>query len=704
VLVDSLLASPRYGERWTAVWMDLSRYADTKGYERDPGRNIWRYRDWLINAFNADKPYDQFLTQQLAGDLLPQATDEDFIATAFHRNTMTNDEGGTENEEFRTAAVIDRVNTTWETLLGTTFSCVQCHSHPYDPFRHEEYYKFAAFFNNSRDEDTYADYPLLKHFDEADQHRLIELTAWMKVNGFQKEAVDELRFLKTWQPAINSNNADSFINSELNDTKWLAMRSPSSARIKSVSVENKSRLMIRFESYFPGGILRIHLDSSRGKMLTKILLPKTAGWTISSFDFPPQTGRHDLYFHFENASIKDPEKNATRFDWLRFTQPFPGTGKPGFDSISNIYTILLNRNTATTPVMMENPAEMYRKTNVFERGNWLVKGMEVKAGVPKVLNAFPKGAPQNRLGLAIWMTDKNNPLTARTMVNRLWEQLFGNGLVETLEDMGTMGAEPTHKELLDHLAYTFMHQHNWSMKKMLKEIVLSATYRQQSKISKESLEKDPQNKYYSRGPRFRLSAEHLRDQALAVSGLLSNKMYGASVMPWQPPGIWNSPYSDQHWVKSSQEDQYRRAIYTYWKRTAAYPSMITNDAVGREVCVARRIRTNTPLQALAMLNDSVYLEASKHLAIRLQKEVKDNTNFSAQIGKGYQLIMLKPIPPTKLKALEQLYILSWKQFQHDKAKTIELMGGDSLHANARTAALMVVSNALLNLDEFITKN
>src|SRR5450631_539939 len=248
-LVDSLLASTHYGEHFTSMWLDLARYADTKGYERDDSRSIWRYRDWLINAFNKDEPYNQFLTEQIAGDLLPNPTDAQYIATAFHRNTMTNDEGGTENEEFRTSAVLDRVNTTWEALMGTTFGCVQCHSHPYDPFTHDEYYKFMAFFNDTRDEDSYADYPLLRHFKSTDSLQLKKLTDWVTKNESPKRASDMRTFLRTWQPAINSLNADQFVNSELADTKWLICRNHAVARLKNVDLQNRDFLIYRYMGF-----------------------------------------------------------------------------------------------------------------------------------------------------------------------------------------------------------------------------------------------------------------------------------------------------------------------------------------------------------------------------------------------------------------------------------------------------------------------
>jgi hypothetical protein len=702
-LVDSLLASPAYGERWTSVWLDLARYADTKGYERDAGRNIWRYRDWLIKAFNEDKPYDQFLTEQLAGDLLPNATDEQFIATAFHRNTMTNDEGGTDNEEYRVAAVIDRVNTTWQSLMGTTFACVQCHSHPYDPFTHEEYYQFMAYFNNTRDEDTHAEYPLLRHFDSTDNKQLQHIEQWMLKNSFANEATATKRFLKTWQPSINSIRADKFVNSELSDTKWLAFRNNASARLAHVSLEGTDQLIVRYAGSLPGGRWTIHRDSVNGPVITTVQVPKTKGWQIDKISFPLQSGTHDLYFTYTNPNLKSPIENGMQFDWFYFTQAFPGRGKKGYDSMQKAWWHLLTKDLPATPVMVDNPAEMQRPTNVFVAGNWLVPGEKVQPGVPASLNPFPKGAPNNRLGLARWLTDKQNPLTARTMVNRLWEQLFGTGLVETLEDMGTMGAEPSHKALLDHLSWQYMHNWGWSTKRLLKEMVLSATYRQSAIVNKEALEKDPANKWYARGARVRLSAEQVRDQALAASGVLSKKMFGQSIMPWQPEGIWMSPWNGEYWKSSEGEDQYRRALYTFWKRTAPYPSMITFDAVGREVCVSRRIRTNTPLQALVTLNDSVYLDLSRQFAYRMQKEVIGN-DASQWIGKGYEMLLFKPISPQKLQALTTLYQTAYTKYKADKEATCELIGVNDGHNNPETAALVVVANALLNLDEAITKN
>ena len=692
-LVDALLASPHYGEQWTALWLDLARYADTKGYERDYSRSIWRYRDWLIKAFNENKPYDEFITEQLAGDLLPNPTDAQLIATAFHRNTMTNDEGGTENEEFRTAAVLDRVNTTWEALMGTTFGCTQCHSHPYDPFRHDEYYKFVAFFNNDRDEDSYDDYPLLRHFRGEDSIRLGGIRVWISQHASSQNSEEVVQFLKTWQPSINSLQADHFINSELNDTKWLIFRNHAVSRLPHVDLTGKNRLIYRFMSFAKGGEWAIHLDTPDGPVLTKVIHGNTKGnWMIALTGITPTGGEHDLYFTYENPYLKKQDDNGMMFDWFYFTEEFPGKGKPGYDSAQSSFWKLVNAKVETTPIMMENPPSMKRKTFVFERGNWLVKGKEVQPGTPHSLLPFPTDAPVNRLGLARWITSKEHPLTSRTFVNRMWEQLFGTGLAETLEDLGTQGVAPTHPQLLDYLAWRFVNDDHWNMKSLLKTMVMSATYRQDSRLSGELLEKDPNNKYYARGPRVRLTAEQIRDQTLSVSGLLSAKMYGPSVMPYQPKGIWNSPYNELKWKLSKGEDSYRRAIYTYWKRTNAYPSMILFDGMSREVCTARRIRTNTPLQALVTLNDSVYVEAAKHFARRIKQEAPGDVRD--QIQKAYALAIGKPISEEKLHVLFQLYHKTSQTFRKVSTK----------NQNSEDPALELVASVILNLDEFITKN
>lgn len=706
VLVDSLLASPRFGERWTSLWLDLSRYADTKGYESDNGRTIWKYRDWLIKALNENKPYDQFITEQIAGDLLPDATDDQYIATGFSRSSMTNDEGGTDNEEFRKAAVMDRVNTTWESLMSTTFACVQCHSHPYDPFRHDEYYKFMAYFNNTRDEDIPAEYPLLREFSDSMKQELSKVLSWTKEHSTPEHAKKINQFLRTWQPAINSTTADNLINAAIAGKNYaLVLRNYSVARLKQVDLQNADQLIWNFHSKKNGGILKLHIDSATGPIIATIKIQAKDQWRKESVDLVKADGIHDIYLTYSNPSIPSgSEEIAVTFDWFSFMKQLPGKGLPGYETNKKIFWDLLNAKVAATPVMLENPKGMWRKTNVFERGNFRTLGKEVEPAVPGSLSfAMPDNAPKNRLGLAMWMTDKRNPLISRTMVNRLWEQLFGNGIAETLEDMGTQGIPPTHKELLDHLSWKFMNDHAWSVKKLLKELVMSATYRQDSKLTDELKEKDLANKFYARGPRVRLSAEQLRDQHLCISGAISYKMYGPGVMPWQPEGIWLSPYNGAKWENSKGEDQYRRAVYTYWKRTSPYPSMISFDGVQRVLCTARRIRTNTPLQALVTLNDSAYLDMARLFAYRIKKEA--GADVEKQMEKGYELMTYKSLPKEKLNVFVDLYNEAMNEFKADADKTKKLTGTDNHeHNNASTAALIVVANAMMNLDEVVMKN
>lgn len=701
-LVDSLLALPQYGEKWSSFWLDIARYADTKGYERDSRRNIWEYRDWVIRAFNSDLPYDRFLTKQFAGDLLPDPTDDDYIASAFQRNTMTNDEGGTNNEEFRTAAVMDRVNSTWQGVLGTTFACVQCHSHPYDPFKHEDYYKFMAFFNDTRDEDTEADYPLLRHFNDTLRGELEQLAGWLDTNAGKAEAREAALFLKTWQPSYNSLQADSFTNSELSDTKWLALRNNAVCRYQNVWLQDKNQLIYRYQSGNSSGRFVIHLDDANGPVIASIPLHKTTeGWNIASIPISPSKGMHHLFFTYTNPALRGEETGVT-FDWFYFTKAFPGAGKPGYEAMKALYWKLLNSKATTTPIMMDNPAFMHRASYVFDRGNWRVKGQMVTPAVPASLHPLPKQAPQNRLGLAMWLTSKQNPLTARTMVNHVWEQIFGAGLAETLEDLGSQGVPPLHPELLDWLSFHYMNDDGWSTKKLVRKIVLSATYRQASAVNAASLAKDPSNKFYGRFPRVRLSAEQVRDQALCISGLLCSKMYGPGVFPYQPNGIWLSPWNGDTWNQNKDEDQYRRAVYTFWKRSAGYPSMMAFDAVSREVCTARRIRTNTPLQALTTLNDSTYIDIARHFARRMKEE--EPAQVSRQIATGFKLATNRAIDTKSLQALMSLYNNALQKFEADAGKAGRFLS-DSTKAPAKDfAALTVVANAMLNLDEVVMKN
>jgi len=707
VYVDSLLASPRFGERWAAVWLDLARYADSKGYEADQPRSIWRYRDWLIEALNKNMPYDQFLTQQLAGDLLPNATNEQILATAFHRNTLTNDEGGSDNEEFRLSAVMDRVNTTWEAILGTSFACVQCHSHPYDPFRQEEYYRFMAYLNNTRDEDTNMDYPVLREFRGSSQQQYDSLTHWIKRQSDRASAQWFDRFLRTCSEAVNTLKADSLHNAAISSSWYLMLRKSSWGRIRHITFDGKRHLLLRYRCQKPGGRLTIHLDSARGPVLASLSLRNEAeGWNLHEHTLSTSLGGiHDLHFHYENEALHSLDDNGILFDWIAVTPAFPGSRLARVPSYRTMYLNLLNRPDAElTPVVAENPDYLRRKTHVFERGEWLSPGKAVEPGIPSVLVATTGKAGDDRLAMARWLTDRKNPLTARVFVNRLWEQLFGLGLVETLEDFGTQGTPPTHPELLDMLAYRFMHDDGWSLKKNLKRMVMSETYRQSSVSHAEGMTKDPRNRYYWRASRIRLPAEQIRDQALQVSGLLSPKMYGASVMPYQPAGIWASPYNGHQWKLSEGEDRYRRALYTFWKRSSPYPSLTNFDGVSREVCTSRRIRTNTPLQALTLLNDSTYWDVAVHLAI--QADSLFTPNPKNQISNLFRKVCGQEGHPAKVEMLHNLYQKSLEQLSKTPLACEKLLQGHrySKQRAQHLTALAVTANSLLNLDEFVMRN
>ncbi|WP_257666816.1 DUF1553 domain-containing protein [Parapedobacter tibetensis] len=701
--VDSLLASPRFGERWASWWLDIARYADTKGYEKDSSREIWAYRDWVIKAFNRDMPFNTFTIEQLAGDLLPNASKDQLIATAFHRNTMANDEGGTDDEEFRVAAVIDRVNTTYQAWLSTTFECVQCHSHTYDPIKFEEYYKSMAFFNNTRDEDTPGDYPKLRFYNKEDSVQAARIKQWVATYSNPEMAASTDRFLYTLEPKIHAHACDQLVNGALVDTKWLGIRNGGSARLPGITLGEDELFYMNYTTGTSGGLLEMRVGGLSGPLLAKVTLPATQGMETITIPITALKGKHDIYLLFKNPSIP-PSQAVCLAEWMAFRKALPGRDQPGYPAVHETFLQLVNKQTPSVPILIENPPEMARETHVFERGNWLVHGQAVEPDVPQSLHDFPTDAPRNRLGFAQWLVSEENPLTARTLVNRLWAQLFGHGIVEPLGDMGTQSDPPTHPELLDWLALQLMHEMDWSVKRLLKELVTSTTYRQSAVLTTELAEKDPNNHYYARGPRFRLSAEQIRDQTLAVSGLLSTKMHGPSVMPYQPEGVWMSVYSGERWTKSEGEDQYRRGVYTFIKRTSPYPSYVTFDASSREVCLIDRITTNTPLQALTTLNDPVYLEAAVHLAKRMEAAGKGDVPQS--IKTGYHLTVQKQLLPDRLVALEKLYREAYQYYRQQPEEAAKLLGtiAGSKEKDTATAAYTVVANALLNLDEFLTKS
>ncbi|PKA97413.1 cytochrome c [Flavobacteriaceae bacterium MAR_2009_75] len=697
VLVDSLLSQKTYGEKWATWWLDLARYADSKGYEKDMGREIWKYRDWVIGAFNSNMPYDQFTTEQLAGDLLPQPTTDQLIATAFHRNTMNNDEGGTDDEEYRVATVIDRVNTTFEVWQSTTMGCVQCHSHPYDPFRHKEYYNLMAFFNNSRDEDTPNESPVLKMYTPEQQQKVDKVIEWAAKYGDEKLTKKYKDFLQYTEPVYKSHFFSNFKNSVYDDHASVVFWDDGNCIIENAYTDEASYVYLNLRSHYNGTKMTIRKGDAEGAILGEFNINKVKENTTLQFPIKKITEKTDIYIETQNNAVAK-EVNILNLYWVGFIPDLPAKEQPGWSAINEAFIELLNANSLTVPIMVENPEYMKRTTQLFDRGSWLTKTDTVEPGVPESLNAWNENWPDNRLGLSKWIVDKKNPLTARTLVNRVWHQIYGRGIVSTVEDIGSQSEPPSHPALLDWLSLRFMNEMNWSVKTLIKEIVMSGTYRQSSESTSEMYRIDPENELYARGPRIRLGAEQIRDQALAVAGLLSDKMYGPGVMPPQPDGVWQTVYNGAKWVESKGEDRYRRGIYTYLKRTSPYPSFLTFDAGSREVCTIRRTVTNTPLQALVTLNDPVYLEASYQLA----KNTRVVSDIDKSISNAYLKATFKKIEPTSLKTLKELYNSSLSEFK-ESPKSSELFLHFDDKPSPELSALTVVANAIMNLDEFLTK-
>ncbi len=696
-LVDSLLAQEAFGEKWATWWLDVARYADSKGYEKDMGRSIWKYRDWVINAFNRDLPYDQFTIEQLAGDLLPEPSTDQLIATAFHRNTMNNDEGGTDDEEYRVATVIDRVNTTFEVWQSTTIGCVQCHSHTYDPFKHEEYYKLMAFFDNTRDEDTPNESPVLKFYDAEQQKKVDKVLDWVSEHGDKKTLKSYRDFLQFTEPVYKSHFFKEFKNSVYDDHASVVFWDDGNLIIPNAYTNNASYVYLNYRSHYNGTKMTIRKTDADGPILAQFTIDKTNSNTTSQFALKNIDEKTDIYIETQNDAVA-PELNVLNLYWVGFIPDMPAQDKQGWSEVNTALLELLNTTTETVPILAENPAHMKRTTQVFDRGSWLTKTDTVEPATPQSLNAWNDGWSKDRLGLSQWIVSKENPLTARTLVNRVWHQIYGRGLVATIEDMGSQSDAPSHPYLLDWLALRFMNEHNWSMKALIKEIVLSGTYRQKSESTPEMYQLDPENDLYTRGPRIRLGAEQIRDQALAVAGILSHKMYGPGVMPPQPDGVWQTVYNGADWIESKGEDRYRRGIYTYLKRTSPYPSFLTFDAGSREVSMVRRTVTNTPLQALVSLNDPVYLEASYHLA----KNNRVSNNVEQSISKTYEKATFQKITDNRLQALTELYENSLTEFiKNEKASKLFLHFEE--RPTAELAALTMVANAIMNLDEFLTK-
>ena len=800
-VVDRLLASPHYGERWARPWLDLARYADSHGFQRDDLRDSWPYRDWVVRAMNADLPFDQFTVMQIAGDLLPgvdaKTNPDPLIATGFHRAAPTNVEAGTDQEEGRVNQVIDRVNTTATVWLGSTLECAQCHNHKYDPFSHKDYYRLFAYFNQTERETAFATAkatatlaftgPFVTLAEQANDAKRAEQQARLKkIDADLAAATAQLRAnLPAWEekarvalahaPQSHPLDVVSFESSADSthrvledksvlltddvpdkDTYTVTVRTTLTGitgfKLEALSdpslpgngpgrgeqgrpnfVLNTSQVAARSAAGEAAPLKFVRATQSfaqAGFAAANLIDAKsTKGWAIS-----PQFGR-DHWAAFELAAPMGSAEGVTlvftlaqnfgsgrtigRFRLSALTGAIGGEALPAavaknlriapaqrtaaqVDALvahvaaQDAALIALRQARATAEqalaklagprtLVMREVAEP-RMTNVLKRGNFLDPGEGVAPGTPEILHAGP-AAPGGgtRLDFARWLVSRDNPLVARVTVNRWWQEFFGAGLVRTPEDFGIKGEAPTHPALLDWLAVELM-ENGWSMKRLHRLIALSAAYRQSSRFTPELLARDDQNRLLARGPRFRLEAEAIRDNALAIAGLLAPKLGGPPVRPYQPPGLWDSKVGGDRvtYEVSTGEDAYRRGLYTVWKRGSPYPSFMNFDATGRGACTVRRSRSNTPLQALTLLNDPVYVEAAAALAARVSRERPDATD-DTRLSHAFRLCVAREPAAVELAALRQLLA------QQRAAKD------DS-------SAWQAVASALLNLDETITKN
>ena len=747
--VARLLASPHFGERWASNWLDLARYADSEGLGVDTNRPMNPYRDWVIRAFNENLPFDQFTKMQVAGDLMKDPSMDDLIATAFHRLTQSNNEGGTDDEEFRIAANLDRMATTWETWQGITFGCVQCHTHPYEPILHGEYYEFMAFFNNTRDLDLDFNYPEISvpknTADYARAHDLQRGIAEIKENQVARS--DALNAATQWSPVsemtAKSNSTKIKLNKQDGYTELIADGTLSSGTIYNLTfpTELKELTAVRLNQlprdletarHTPewGAVLssvQLILTTPDGKKnalrfkniygddsnppfpATDSLNPKSnTGWGPYSKIYHP---RHAVLVLEKPLAIPAGSKLTLDLAYRRFINAaFPMVAQrvrldlsdnpdwishaaaPETQSLSNKLSEL-HQNLAkiprqNLPILAELPNHLQRETRLFERGNWLSKGPDIlTADTPASMPPLKPADPKNptRLDLANWLTSPENPLTARVAVNRFWQQIFATGIVDTLEDFGSSGHLPSHPGLLDDLAVRFQTEMAWKPKTLLREIVTSSTYRQSSKANAAMIARDPANRLLARVPHPRLSAEMIRDQALQVSGLLNPQFFGPPTYPPIAQGGYTpaSGGGGTEWKTPPVGDpqRYRRAIYIYLKRSSPYPTLGAFDAPTREVCTKRRISSNTPIAALATLNDPVFVECAETLA----KRVDDLPDFSLEekIARAYRLCTSMKIDTKTQNALVALY--------------------QKVEPEGHEAALNAVTSVLLNLDDTLTK-
>ncbi len=811
-LVDRLLKSSRYGEHMAGYWLDAARYADSNGYQYDTERTMWPWREWVIKAFNNNMPFDQFTIEQLAGDLLPDATTQQRLATGFNRNHPITIEGGVIDEEYRTEYVIDRLTTTSTVWMGLTMGCARCHDHKFDPLTRADFYRFFAFFNNVPEKGNSGFAPLLRAATPSQQAELdeiakstasveTELSAFVGQIAAQQAAWEvkaSERVENQWHvvtPDAMKSTGGSTLTllddssvlaggaSPGNDDYELSFKSTASEttaiRLEAITHDslphkgagrafNSNFVLSEFEvTFVPPGDSAIQTkvklasvtadyEQKGFEIAQSIDSNLGTGWAVDG----PTRKENSTAVYILDKPLRMPEGSTLQIALRHHFGSTHTIGRfrisitndPNFaipqDVSSSLATASENRTDAQRRVLTDHfvshvaegemgtlgkrllelhtrqreieasfpesfvMAEMPtpRDTFMLIRGQYDQFGDKVTAATPEFFPQPPKDAKLDRLTLAKWLVSREHPLTARVFVNRLWQQIFGVGIVRTAEDLGTQGEWPTHQKLLDWLAVDFM-ESGWNVKQLVKTIVMSATYRQSSDISAELAARDPENRLLARGPRYRMSAEMIRDNALAVSGLLVEKVGGPSVYPYQPAGLWleinNRPGYSKEYPMGSGDDLYRRSMYTYWKRTLPPPAMAAFDAPEREFCLVRRSRTNTPLQALVMLNDPQFVEAARHLAERVVTE--GGHDVDSRLVTGVRLTLARTPNSDELQELRDYYKSELAYFQNDQeaARALLAVGHSSRIEEldvVEHAAYTSVARLLLNLDETLTKN
>jgi hypothetical protein len=787
--VERLLASPRHGERMAIRWLDAARYADTSGYQSDGDRVMWRWRDWVIEAYNHNKPFDAFTVEQLAGDLLPNTTLEQVIATGFNRNHRGNGEGGIIPEEYAIEYVADRVETTATVWLGLTMTCCRCHDHKYDPLTQKEFYRAFAFFNNVPERGKAIKIgnspPYVLSPTRRQAERLAEIDALLSEARRKAESFEGrlARAQRRWErapgellpprlePEVGPDAGDfgffdrfslearvrpvrllgtvlSRMADEPQGEGYAVVLDRGHVQVNlvkrwlddAIRVETEETLkpgewrhvLVTYDGSRVAAGVRVYLDGRPAKL--RVLLDDLNQTFQTKQPFRVGAGNgpggrfrgqvRDVRVHTRDLTAEDAavaavgeevrallnldEHRRSPGQAMKLRRYYLANHAPADIRLAHEQVAELERRRRalldtipTTMVMREMPRP--RETHVLVRGQYDRPGEKVEPGVPAVLSPWPRGERPDRLGFARWVVDANNPLTARVAVNRLWQMLFGAGLVKTVDDFGAQGEWPSHPELLDWLAVEYR-ESGWDFKRMLRLLVTSATYRQSSRLTPEILKRDPENRLFSRGPRLRLSAEMIRDQALAASGLLTERLGGPSVKPYQPAGLWRE-LADTEYRRDKGEALYRRGLYVFWKRTVAPPGLVTFDAAGRETCSVRETRTNTPLQALNLLNDVTYVEAARVLAQRVMREEK---TYEGRLTRAFRLVLARPPRPAERDVLLAGLGRHRKHYANAHAEAEKVARAGEAPADlgldaAELAAYTAMASVILNLDEAITK-